>query len=185
MPRRVYTYLPETGWGELNLIATTGAVVLAGAVIVFLANAAISLRSGTLAPANPWGADSLEWSIPSPAPVYNFLYIPIVNSRVPLWTRAPDAPVVTGLRSDILEVLVTDTLDATPDHRHMLDGPSYWPLLTALAVGAGIITAIFTPWGVVLGCVLSFITLAGWFWPLGQPIADTSREAVAPAREAA
>jgi cytochrome c oxidase subunit I+III len=185
MPRRIYTYLPETGWGQLNFIATVGAAILACAVLMFLANIATSLRSGALAPANPWGADTLEWSIPSPAPVYNFIYIPTVNSRVPLWTQAADHPVVTGMRSDILEVLITDALDATPDHRHMLDGPSSWPLLTALAVGTGIITAIFTPWGVVLGCVLSFITLAGWFWPLGQPIADTSREAVAPVREAA
>jgi cytochrome c oxidase subunit 1 len=185
MPRRIYTYLPETGWGELNVIATVGTAILACAVLMFLANVAISLRSGAFAPANPWGADTLEWSIPSPAPVYNFIYLPTVNGRVPLWTQGPDHPVVTGMRSDILEVLITDTLDAMPDHRHMLDGPSFWPFLTALAVGTGIITAIFTPWGVVLGCVLSFITLAGWFWPLGQPIADTSREAVTPTREAA
>jgi hypothetical protein len=38
---------------------------------------------------------------------------------------------------------------------------------------------------VVIGAVLSFITLVGWFWPLGQPIVDTSREAVPPEREAA
>jgi cytochrome c oxidase subunit 1 len=185
MPRRIYTYLPETGWGELNLVATVGAGLLAVAVLTFLANVAMSLRSGALASANPWGADTLEWSVPSPAPVYNYVHIPTVNSRVPLWTRTPDQPVVTGMRSDILEVLVTDTLDATPDHRHLLDGPSLWPLLTAIAVGIGIITAIFTPWGVVIGAVLSFITLTGWFWPLGQPIVNTSREAVPPEREAA
>jgi cytochrome c oxidase subunit I+III len=33
MPRRVYTYLPETGWGTLNLIASVGAFILAGGVL--------------------------------------------------------------------------------------------------------------------------------------------------------
>jgi cytochrome c oxidase subunit I len=185
MPRRVYTYLPETGWGRLNLIATCGAIVLGSAVLLFLINIFVSRRSGVLAGANPWDADSLEWDIPSPPPNYNYLYLPTVNSRTPLWTKTPDQPVVTGMRSDILEVLVTTLHDALPDHRHLLDGPSYWPLLTALAVGIGIITAIFTPWGITIGAVLSFIALAGWFWPLGEAIADTSREAGPPFRKAA
>jgi cytochrome c oxidase subunit I+III len=185
MPRRVYTYLPETGWGMLNTVATVGAVILAAAVVLFLTNVWSSLRGGALAGANPWGADSLEWAMPSPAPVYNFLYLPTVASRTPLWNAEPDRPVVKGMRADILEVLVTTLVDATPDHRHLLDGPSYWPFLTALAVGIGIITAIFTPWGVVLGAVLSAIALAGWFWPHGEPIEDTSREAGPSLEEAA
>src|SRR3982751_121406 len=45
MPRRIYTYLPETGWGELNLLASIGAVTIAVSVLVFLANVARSLRS--------------------------------------------------------------------------------------------------------------------------------------------
>jgi cytochrome c oxidase subunit I+III len=185
MPRRVYTYLPETGWGSLNLIATAGALILATSVLLFLSNAFWSLRSGAPASANPWGADTLEWGIASPAPVYNYAYLPTVSSRTPLWENEPDQPVVRGMRADILEVLVTTLLDATPDHRHLLDGPSYWPVLTALAVGIGIITAIFTPWGVVIGALLSAITLTGWFWPHGEPIQDTSRESGQTFEEAA
>ncbi len=185
MPRRVYTYLPQTGWGPLNFVSTIGAFVLSVAVIVFLLNAFVSYRTGALAGENPWGADSLDWSVPSPAPSYNFLYIPTVNSRTPLWTMEPAQPVVTGMRADILEVLVTELHDATPDHRHLLDGPSIWPFLTAVAFGIGVITAIFTAWGVTIGAVLCFITLAGWFWPAGQPIEDTAREAAPPLGERA
>src|SRR3954452_20609102 len=29
MPRRVYTYLPKQGWGTLNLLSTSGSMVLA------------------------------------------------------------------------------------------------------------------------------------------------------------
>jgi len=185
MPRRVYTYLPETGWGSLNFVATIGAAILGIAVLMFLINVAVSWNRGALATANPWQADTLEWSIPSPAPVYNYLYLPTVNSRTPLWTEAEDQPVVKGMRADILEVLVTNLLDAMPDHRHLLDGTSYWPFLTAVAIGIGIITAIFTPWGVVIGSVLAFICLAGWFWPHGEPVPDSSREAGPPVQEAA
>ena len=68
MPRRVYTYLPETGWGLLNFVATIGAAILGLAVLMFLINVAISWRRGALAGANPWQADTLEWPVPSPAP---------------------------------------------------------------------------------------------------------------------
>ena len=40
MPRRVYTYLAETGWGNLNLLASAGAVLIAVSVAIFLVNVA-------------------------------------------------------------------------------------------------------------------------------------------------
>src|SRR5439155_269472 len=81
------------------------------------------------------------------------LYLPTVESRAPLWTTA-EPSVVSGLRVDVREVLITDAIDATPDHRHVLDGASAWPLATAVATGIGVIVAIFTPWGVPLGAAL-------------------------------
>ena len=66
--------------------------------------------------------------------------------------------------------------DAVPDHRHMLDGPTLYPFLTAMAAGIGIITAIFTPWGITVGVVLTLPPLIGWFWPAGEAIAGTTRE---------
>src|SRR5207237_2578548 len=37
MPRRIYTYLPETGWGPLNMLASSGTVLIAAGVLVVLA----------------------------------------------------------------------------------------------------------------------------------------------------
>src|SRR4029079_12728869 len=68
MPRRVYTYLPEQGWGTLNLLATAGAVTLALAVLVFVANILWSRRYGAIAGDNPWSASTLEWATASPPP---------------------------------------------------------------------------------------------------------------------
>jgi cytochrome c oxidase subunit 1 len=173
MPRRIYTYLPETGWGRLNLLSSAGTALLTLGVVVFVANLAWSLRRGVLAGDNPWGAETLEWSTASPPPAYNFEQLPVVESRYPLWADPRPLRVVIGLRSETREVLVTDAVDATPQHRHHLDGASLWPFLSALAVGVGIIIALFSAWGVVIGGVLLLVTLTGWFWPHGEP-ADLS-----------
>ena len=79
MTRRVYTYLPDTGWGGLNLLATVGSFIIAAAVALFLANLAISLRAGAPAGDDPWGADTLEWTLQSPAPYHSFETPPVVK----------------------------------------------------------------------------------------------------------
>jgi cytochrome c oxidase subunit 1 len=165
MTRRVYTYLPETGWGPLNLLATVGAVTIAASVLVFLVNVARALRLGAVAGDNPWNAESLEWATSSPPPPYGFLHLPTVPSRSPLWDRTPDTPVVTGLRTDMREILVTTVLDAEPDARMRLPEPTIWSFLAAVATGTTFITLIFTPWGFPIGVVLLTIAFTGWGWP--------------------
>ncbi|HYC01019.1 MAG TPA: cytochrome c oxidase subunit I [Candidatus Limnocylindrales bacterium] len=164
MPRRVYTYLPETGWGSLNAVSTAGAVMLALGVALFLFNAWWSRRNGPVAGDNPWDADTLEWTTTSPPPSYNFLYIPILDSRDPAWTRTPQSPVIVGLQSDCREVVLT-SIDAEPDSLMILPQPSIWPLVTALAAGATFVTACFTPWALPIGSALGAIGLIGWAWP--------------------
>jgi cytochrome c oxidase subunit I+III len=165
MPRRVYTYLPETGWGPLNFLATVGAVIMVASVLLFLVNVAVSRRRGRLAGENPWDAPTLEWATASPPASYSFAYIPVVEGRSALWERSPEQPVVTGLRTDMREVLVTTLLDAEPDHRHRQPQPTVWPLLAALATGLFFIVLVYTPWGFVIGAVALGLALTGWAWP--------------------
>ncbi|MFN2532580.1 MAG: cytochrome c oxidase subunit I [Pyrinomonadaceae bacterium] len=167
MPRRVYTYLPETGWGTLNLVASIGAFVLALGVLVFLINVFWSRSAGEVAGENPWGADTLEWSTSSPPPPYNFLRPPTVSGRYPLWMRKPEDPVVRGLSTRKRETLVTSVLDAIPELRFEIPGESWWPLLLALATAETFIVGIFTPWAFPIGGVLAFAALFAWFW--GDP----------------
>ena len=174
MPRRIYTYLPEMGWGSLNMLASVGAVIIVSSMVVFLANVFTSLRRGALAGENPWDASTLEWATSSPPPPYNHLFIPVVHGRDPLWD-APDGElsVVTGLRTDRHEGLVTSLMDAEPEHRYEFKGPTILPLLLAIFGGGSIIAVIFTPWGVTLGAIFALIFLTCWFWPTISPSHDT------------
>jgi cytochrome c oxidase subunit 1 len=166
MPRRIYTYLPELGWGPLNQLATGGALLMACGVSLFIFDAlAARVRVGAQAGDDPWGAGTLEWATSSPPPPGNFPRPLTVAGREPLWDNPPDQPVVVGLREGIRDVLVTHVLDAEPDHRQKFPEPSVWPLLTAIATTALFVASIFTPWAVVWGSIPVFITMVGWFWP--------------------
>jgi cytochrome c oxidase subunit 1 len=85
MPRRIYTYDSGQGWDTFNLISSIGAYMLVVATLIFVFNFFKSRKSGAIAGSNPWGAGTLEWTIPSPPPEYNFATLPNVTSRYPLW----------------------------------------------------------------------------------------------------
>ncbi|HCV43277.1 MAG TPA: hypothetical protein DGH68_07315 [Bacteroidetes bacterium] len=78
MPRRYYDYLPEYQW--LHVISTVGSWILISGILVLFINLFVSLRRGTPATANPWGGQTLEWSVPSPPPLENFHEIPTVTT---------------------------------------------------------------------------------------------------------
>jgi cytochrome c oxidase subunit I+III len=172
MPRRVYTYLPGLGWDTLNLAATIGAATMATAVLTIVFNAAYSLLRGEAAPANPWNASTLEWSTSSPPPPHNFYPERVVASRDPLWKDPPGQPIITGIRSDRREVLVTRVLDAEPDHRFHSPNPTVWPFVFAVALTIMFIGSIFTPWAVVWGSIPPTLALIAWTWPRKKEIND-------------
>jgi cytochrome c oxidase subunit 1 len=176
MPRRVYTYPAATGWGDLNLVATSGALLMGIAILVFLVDVARSLRHGVIASDDPWHAGTLEWATSSPPPSYNFFAVPTVQGLEPLWDNSPDSPRVVGLRDDEREFLVTFVTDATPDHRTRSPDPSVWPCLTALATTGLFVGSIFTPWAVIYGSVPVLITMTGWFWPKSPDEGGTAVE---------
>lgn len=85
MPRRTHTYLEGTGWEPMNTLCTIGAFILAIGILLFLIDIYRTARKGPPAGKDPWDGRTLEWTIPSPPPSYNFARTPIVRSRDALW----------------------------------------------------------------------------------------------------
>jgi cytochrome c oxidase subunit I+III len=164
MTRRIYTYVPETGWGTLNFVATIGAFLIGISVLLFMINVAISRKRGEIAGNDPWFAGTLEWATTSPPPSYNFMHIPTVAGRFPLWDRDELSPVITGLMLQKREVLNTTVLEAAPDHRHELCGDSIYPFILAIAVGLTFTFGIFNPWAFPIGGFACLLALIPWFW---------------------
>jgi cytochrome c oxidase subunit I+III len=156
------------GWESLNLVATAGSGLIALAVAVYLVNAWLSWRGGAEAGDNPFDADSLEWATSSPPPKYNFLRIPTVAGRYPIWNTTEETPVVGGLRIDIREQLSTSIVDAAPEHKYTVAGPSILPLVLAAAAFVFFCGLIFTPWTLLFGLAAGFVALVLWFW-IGAP----------------
>ena len=87
MPRRVFTYEADRGWGSWNMIISIGAIFQVIAILIFVWNMIRSYMKGEKAGPDPWDAWTLEWSTSSPPPHYNFAVEPVVESRRPLWDR--------------------------------------------------------------------------------------------------
>ena len=84
MTRRIAAYPASTGWQDLNELETAGAFLIAGSVLVFLINVAVSLRGRRPAGADPWEGQTLEWATDSPPPRHNFVSLPAIRSYAPL-----------------------------------------------------------------------------------------------------
>jgi len=152
MPRRQYTYAESTGYGTWSAVVSAGAFLLGISFLIFIYNIFKSLRHGEKASANPWDAPTLEWSIPSPPPVYNFATVPTIHHRDPLWwdMYGGHEPHAQEERVDIkiagVKVAEAEAPDENPrdqahhaeehnDPGHIhLPNPSYYPLIAAMGL---------------------------------------------------
>ncbi|MCL6576774.1 cbb3-type cytochrome c oxidase subunit I [Kyrpidia sp.] len=86
MQRRMYVYPADMGWNTLNLVSTIGAYLMGIGFLFIVAQVVYSIRHGERdLTGDPWDGRTLEWSLPSPAPHYNFAVIPVVTDRDMWW----------------------------------------------------------------------------------------------------
>ncbi|WP_347860688.1 cytochrome c oxidase subunit I [Salimicrobium sp. PL1-032A] len=85
MPRRYWTYFEGQSLATGNMISTVGAFLMAIGTLVFLYNVVYTAIKEPKASADPWDGRTLEWSIPSSPPFYNFKQTPLVRGLDPLW----------------------------------------------------------------------------------------------------
>lgn len=88
MTRRFNEYDFDMGWQPLNVVSTVGAFLM-GIAFIFqvwqIAHSIKFLKKETSGDA--WNGRTLEWSIPSPAPMYNFARTPVVTSQDNWWEK--------------------------------------------------------------------------------------------------
>ena len=163
MPRRIYTYPANRGWDLWNLISTIGAFIIALSIVVFLYNVRKTRRTEQDVGADPWDARTLEWSIPSPPPEYNFASVPVVAARDELWHRKygeddEGRPVRRELDYPVVESLE----DGEGKHIHM-PSPSYWPLVASLALPVICYGLIYRVWAVaIIGALWLIGAIYAW-----------------------
>jgi cytochrome c oxidase subunit I+III len=169
MPRRIYTYHSELGWGDYNLAETIGAYMLASSILLVLVNFAASRAIGLLAGANPWGGDTLEWAVPSPPPEFNFPVIPTVRSSHPAWDLDDRAEDQARLERGELtleeghETPATTVLEADLDEVLHMPGESPWPLVLTLALAVTFVMLLTGHYEVAAIFVgIAVLALAGW-----------------------
>ncbi|MGD0002706.1 MAG: cytochrome c oxidase subunit I [Anaerolineaceae bacterium] len=153
MPRRVFTYSMAQGWGTLNLISTIGAFIIATSVLIFLINFFTSQRRGQIVGNDPWDGQTLEWTVSSPPPAYNFAQIPVVSSRRPFWDQKyPPAGSQPAARVEVEKY----------NGNHLSEG-SFNPILVALGLFIAVYGLIFSFWVVIPGVAVVFYGIIGWF----------------------
>ena len=173
MPRRVYTYDSVMGWDFWNLVATIGAFTIAVSVVVFLYNVFRSFQHGEQAGNDPWDGRTLEWSIPSPPPLYNFARIPTVHGRDPFWDEkytTDEGGVAHRVPAGAAENGHGEEHGEEEGHGIHIPDQSYFPILVALGLALAMAGVAFHLVISVIGVALFLVSLYGWaFEPVVEP----------------
>jgi cytochrome c oxidase subunit 1 len=167
MPRRISTYPDELGWGLWNMMATVGAFMIAVSIIAFIANVVLTARRGERASADPWDGRTLEWSIPSPPPPYNFAEIPQVKALDDFWHRkyveseeGVPVPVVAG--GATAERAAAHDEGHGDGHGIHMPLPSFWPVVAALGPMIIAFGFIYDYALVAAGAAIMLVGIYGW-----------------------
>ena len=104
--RRLDNYSDPT-WIPFFIVSAVGVVVVGVGIACQLLQIAYSIwkRKELRASGDPWDGRTLEWSVPSPAPFYNYAIIPTV-SRVDEWWYQKREGVKTPKDSDYKDIVL-------------------------------------------------------------------------------
>ena len=160
MPRRIYTFDANMGWEIWNTFSSGGAALLAVGMVALIYNVVSGWMRGKRASGDPWDARTLEWSISSPPPEYNFVEIPTVTEIDDWWAtkrRKERVPVIAGASED-------------EEHSIHLPQPSYWPIVVSIGLLIGGYGLIYHYALAVVGVAVALFGVYAWsFEPVNDP----------------
>lgn len=139
--RRLDHYDSSTGWRPLYIMMLLGGITIAIGValqVVQIIASFMQKRRLLDATGDPWDGRTLEWSVPSPAPPYNFAVIPEAASRDPYWEMKQQ-----GLRDTVYEDI----------HMPKSTAAGIYISIYAFLIGFGFV------WDIVWLIVVSFIAM--------------------------
>jgi cytochrome c oxidase subunit 1/cytochrome c oxidase subunit I+III len=169
MTRRVYTYPPGLGWTAYNLAESIGGYITAAGILLLFGNLVLSFFRGEPAGPDPWHGATLEWTVPSPPPMYNFAVVPRVRSAYPNWDPAD--------REEDRRNLVAGSLVLEQGHEQAISSPadgwfaeivrmpgeSPWPIALALALSLVFVALLLSHYVIACGFLgLCLVTLLAW-----------------------
>ncbi|WP_019416074.1 cytochrome c oxidase subunit I [Paenisporosarcina sp. TG20] len=153
MPRRVFTYGADQGWDLFNLISSYGAIFMAVAVVVLVANIIMTIAKNQPVGRDPWeDGRTLEWAIPQPVPFYNFKQTPLVRGLDTYWIEKQE-----GNKEGMTY--------AEPVMDIHMPNNSIIPFIMAFGLFVGAFGALFNgekAWAVpvlILGLLITFISM--------------------------
>lgn len=153
MPRRVFTYLPGQGFETANMISSIGAFFMSVGVIVLLLNIIQTSIKNQKVGSDPWeDGRTLEWSISSPPPFYNFRQLPLVRGLDAFWLEKMEGK--TGMTP------------AEPLGDIHMPNPSFLPFMMAFGLFIAAFGALYHPnhpaWALpvlITGLAVTFISM--------------------------
>ncbi|QOR37844.1 cytochrome c oxidase subunit I [Billgrantia diversa] len=175
MRRRVFTYDSAMGWDIYNLISSVGGFMMSAGVALLILDITLHFRFGRKAPQNPWNAGTLEWAMPKPPTPYNFVSLPRLETRHPLWDD-PELPrtIAAGkhglntIEHGRRETWGSDALTGKLREVVHLPTNSWWPFFAALALAVVCICLLVKLYPLAgVATLVAVVFLLRWSWENG------------------
>lgn len=147
--RRVNHYA-NTMYQPYLVTAAIGAVFVMIGILLMIVQLIVSIRNRQALrdkTGDPWHGRTLEWSISSPAPIYNFANLPTVDSRDAFWKYKE-------------EHLAEGQVHPKKIHYHSIHMPKNTPAGFIIAICAGV-TGFALIWHMWIPGVLGFLGMIG------------------------
>ena len=165
MTRRMQHYA-DLSWQPYMIVAEVGALVIFCGILATIAQLVISIRTRDYRrdlTGDPWNGRTLEWSIASPPPAYNFALLPKVDSLDAFWVMKQRAAANPPERYPAIEV-----------PRNSANG--FLTAFFAVVSGFALIWHIW--WLAILGLAGAAVILAAFGWMERTPV-EVSAERLA------